>query len=175
MNKFTLVLFVFLCFINCKEQNNRNTIPDKIEFTERNEEEYRTKINDFYQSEVSKCSNKINTVTDYNGKKEFWRICETENNNRIIKIESYQDDKLYEEVHFEQNSELIYAEESEIYIPINHYDLQTWNCQFYIEKGKLVTLISLGMGKTEDENWNPKTIFTMYKNRLNELSKIKTN
>jgi len=48
----------------------------------------------------------------------------------------------------------------------------SWNCEFYAENGELVALISLGHGKTEDEEWNPDVIFEMYKNRLTELKKI---
>jgi len=36
-----------------------------------------------------------------------------------------------------------------------------------------MTNISLGQGKTEDENWNPESIIGMYKNRISELNKMK--
>ena len=48
-----------------------------------------------------------------------------------------------------------------------------WNCEFYIKNGKLIGLISLGHGKTEDDEWNPEIIFQMYKKRIAELSEIK--
>ncbi len=49
----------------------------------------------------------------------------------------------------------------------------SWNCEFYTENGKLIALMSLGHGKTEDEKWNSDVIFEMYKNRLTELKRIK--
>ncbi|WP_298516124.1 hypothetical protein [uncultured Kordia sp.] len=145
----------------------------KVELTEREKEEkLRTKINSDYIAELSKCSQNTNAVTNFNGKTEFWEICETDQGKRILKIESHKKTELYEEVYYEQNGELIYAEESIKYMPINHHVLQTWTCQFYIEKGKLVSLMSLGHGKTENENWNPEIIFEMYKKRIIELNKI---
>ena len=58
-------------------------------------------------------------------------------------------------------------------MPKNHFAQMSWNCELYIEKGKLISLISLGHGKTEDDNWNPEVIIKMYKTRLTELKKIK--
>ncbi|MGB6268299.1 MAG: hypothetical protein WBF67_04750 [Olleya sp.] len=145
----------------------------KPELTEREKEEVlRKKINTQYLAELSKCSQNISAVTDFNGKTEFWRICETDNRNRIIQIDSHEETALYGEVYYEQNGELIYAEESIKYMPINHYVLQPWTCQFYAEKGKLISLMSLGHGKTEDDEWNPEIIFEMYKKRIAELKKI---
>lgn len=154
-----------------KETSELNT--QKIELTQlEKEEKLRAEINTQYLAELSKCSQNINAVSDFNGKKEFWQICNTINGKRIIQIDSHKENALYEEVYYEQNGELIYAEESIKYIPINHYVLQTWTCQFYTEKGKLISLMSLGHGKTEDDEWNPEIIFEMHKKRIAELNKI---
>ncbi|PCI02827.1 MAG: hypothetical protein COB81_04785 [Flavobacteriaceae bacterium] len=154
-----------------KRTSDLNT--QKVELTElEKEEKLREKINTEYLAELSKCSQNINAVTDFNGKTEFWRICKLGNGKRIIQINSHEEDALYEEVYYEQNGELIYAEESIKYMPINHYVLQPWTCQFYVKKGKLISLMSLGHGKTEDDEWNPKIIFEMHKKRILELSKI---
>ncbi|MBA6157362.1 hypothetical protein H3Z83_12665 [Tenacibaculum sp. S7007] len=161
--------------INAAESEKRTTElnTQKVELNELEKEEIlREEINTQYLAELSKCFQNINAVTDFNGKKEFWRICKTDSGKRIIQIDSHEETALYEEVYFEQNGELIYAEESIKYIPINHFVLQLWTCQFYAEKGKLVSLISLGHGKTEDDEWNPEIIFEMYKNRIAELKKI---
>ncbi|GGF69609.1 hypothetical protein SAMN05444281_1026 [Wenyingzhuangia marina] len=136
------------------------------------EEKLRERINTQYLAELSKCSQNISAVTNFNGKKEFWRICKNDSGKRIIQIDSHEETALYTEVYFEENGELIYAEESIKYMPINHFVLQPWTCQFYTEKGKLVSLMSLGHGKTEDDEWNPEIIFEMYKNRISELKKI---
>lgn len=144
-----------------------------LDLTDKKKEELtRKKFNTQYLSELSKCSQNVDAVTDFNGKTEFWRICETENEKRIIQIDSHKDDALYEEVYFEQNGELIYAEESIKYMPINHFVLQPWTCQFYAKKGKLISIMSLGHGKTEDDEWNPEIIFEMHKTRIMELNKI---
>jgi predicted metal-binding protein len=157
-----------------ESQNGKaELITQKVELNELEiEEKLREEINTQYLSELSKCSQSINAVTDFNGKTEFWRICKTDNGKRIIQINSHEETALYEEVYFEQNGELVYAEESINYMPINHFVLQPWTCQFYAEKGKLVSLMSLGHGKTENDEWNPEIIFEMYKSRIAELNKI---
>lgn len=134
--------------------------------------EIRERINAEFEEELSKCPQQINAVTNFNGKKEFWQICETDKNKRIIQIESHDEVTLYKEVYYEQNGELIYALESQRYIPINHSTLQVWACEFYAKKGKLLTFISLGHGKTETDDWEPESIFEMHKKRIAELNKI---
>ncbi|QNK78307.1 hypothetical protein H7F37_04260 [Winogradskyella sp. PAMC22761] len=183
-----LLIFIILISLTACESKKSNSIEKNVaeskqttsdldtqkpELTEREKEEIlRKKINTQYLAELSKCSQNISAVTDLNGKTEFWRICETDNGKRIIQIDSHEETALYGEVYYEQNGELIYAEESIKYMPINHYVLQPWTCQFYAEKGKLISLMSLGHGKTEDDEWNPEIIFEMYKKRISELKKI---
>ncbi len=187
MKKILLTLIFSISLMACESKKSKSSEQNlaesekvtsdfnsqKTELTElEKEENLRKKINDQYLAELSKCSQNVNAVTDFNGKTEFWKICETDNGKRIIRIESHEETNLYEEIYFEQNGELIYAEESINYMPINHFTLQHWNCQFYAEKGKLVSLMSLGHGKTEDDEWNPEIIFEMHKNRIAELNKI---
>jgi len=129
---------------------------------------YKTVVNNY-----EKRTSDLNIdISDFNDKTEFWNICNLKNGNRIIKIESHEKETYYQEIYFEKNGELVYAKETENYIPKNHFTQMSWNCEFYAENGELVALISLGHGKTEDEEWNPDVIFEMYKNRLTELKKI---
>lgn len=139
----------------------------------KNEEEIRLKLNTEFNKNTAKCSYEISAVTDFNEKVEFWRICNLENKNRIIKIESYKQTEYFQEIYFERNGDLVYAKETENYIPKNHFTQIVWNCQFYTQNGKLITLISHGHGKTEDDEWNHEIIFKMYKKRLLELKRIK--
>ncbi len=181
MKKILLTLIILISLTACESKKNNSTeknmaesetIASDSETELEKEEKLRSEINDQYLAELSKCSQNVNAVTDFNGKTEYWRICETDNGKRIIQIDSHEETVLYEEVYYEQNGELIYAEESIKYMPINHYTLQPWTCQFYAENGKLVSLMSLGHGKTEDDEWNPEIIFEMHKNRIAELNKI---
>ncbi len=182
MKKILLTLIILISLTACESKKSNSTEKkiaeseieeQKIELTEREKEEkLREQINTEYLAELSKCSHNKIAVTNFNGKTEFWKICETENGKRIIQIESHEKTDFYEEVYYEKNGELIYAEESIKYMPINHYILQTWTCQFYAKKGKLISLMSLGHGKTEDDEWNPEIIFEMYKKRITELNKI---
>lgn len=137
------------------------------------EEEIRSEINADFDQNRSECYAEIDAVTDFNGKTEFWDICELENGNRIIKIESYKGDTFYQEIYFEKNGDLIYAKETEHYMPKNHFMQIAWNCEFYAKNGELIALMSLGHGKTENDEWDAEEIFEMYKNRMAELKKVK--
>lgn len=188
MKKLLTALSILILLTSCEsKKSNSSEKEDKIETkvltTElesqkveitplKKEDRIRAETNALYLAERSKCSKNIDAVTNFNSKREFWKICKTDNGNRIIRIESYDDTSLFKEVYFEQNGELIYAEESIKHMPINHYTMGIWNCQFYTDKGKLVTTMSLGHGKTEDDEWEPEIIFEMYKKRIVELNKI---
>ncbi len=189
MQKTLLLLILLLSLISCIDKKNHHTgqtDPEKQEgipsgsvqkkeaLTGLEEEEIiRNKVNQWYLEELKKCSQDIDMVTDFNGKKEFWEICDTDLNNRIISIYSYKDSTLFSELYFVKDGQFIYAEESEQYMPLNNYPRQSWTCQFYINQGELVSLMSLGHGKTEDDTWNPEIILEMYSNRLEELNQIK--
>ena len=187
MKKILLTLIFLLGLVACddkikpggtenKAESEKITTDINIQKTDstelKGEEIIRAETNKRYLSELEKCGQNINAVTDFNGKLEFWRICETDNGKRLIQIDSHDKTVLYEEVYFEQNGELIYAEESIKYMPINHFVLQPWTCQFYADNGKLVSLMSLGHGKTEDDQWNPEIIFDMHNKRITELNRI---
>ncbi|CAL2088269.1 hypothetical protein [Tenacibaculum sp. 190524A05c] len=162
MKKIFLTVLIILGTLNCSSQSKKT-----------NEEKFRLAINEEFDSNFRNCSSGIDAVSNYKGKKEFWNICELENDNRIITIESHEDDTYFQEIYFEKNGNLIYAKETENYIPKNHFTQKIWNCEFYIKNLELVSLISLGHGKTEDDKWDPDVIFEMYKNRLTELKQIK--
>ena len=125
-----------------------------------------------YDKNSSECSSGVDIVTDFNGKDEFWNICNLENGNRIIQIESHKANTFFQEIYFEKDGELIYALETEKYMPKNKFTQMIWSCEFYANNGKLISLISLGHGKTEDDEWNPEIIFDMYKNRISEIKKM---
>lgn len=135
-------------------------------------EEAKKKINLEYTTALAKCSQNVVAVSTYNAKTEFWKICSDDKNLRILQIESYEKDILYKEVYFEQNGELVYAEEWMEQMPANHYILNRWMCKFYMKTGKLSSIASMGHGKTENEDWNPEIILEMYTNRLAELDKL---
>ena len=137
------------------------------------EEKIRSEINTEFDQNSSNCSNGIDAVSDFNNKTEFWNICNLKNGNRIITIESHEKETYFQEIYFEKNGKLVYAKETENYMPKNHFTQMGWNSEFYAENAELISLISLGHGKTENDEWNPNVIFEMYKNRLTELKRIK--
>lgn len=162
MKNILLVLIVIFGFLTCNAQSQLEK-----------EEKIRSEINAEFNRNMSKCISGIDAVSDFNGKTELWYICDLENGNRIFKIESHKNNTYYQEIYFEKNGNLIYAKETENHMPKNHFTQIAWNCKFYAKNGKLISLISLGHGKTENANWNPDVIFEMYKSRLTELKKLK--
>ena len=139
------------------------------------EDYFREKVNLELSKNYSECHPFWieNGVSEFNGKTEIWSICKLNNGNRIIRIESYQNDIFYQEVYFEQNGILRYAKDTENYTPKNGFSEMKWNCEYFFEKGKLMTYISLGHGKTEEENWNSESIIGIYKKQITELNKMK--
>jgi len=139
------------------------------------EDYFREKVNLELMDNYSKCYLLTieNGISEFNGKTEFWSVCKLDKGNRIIRIESFENETFYQEVYFELNGKLRYAKETENYNPKNGFAEMKWNCEFFFENGKLMTNISLGHGKTEDENWNPESIIGMYKKRISELNEMK--
>ncbi len=162
MKNALLALITTLGILGCNAQSQREK-----------EKKIRLEINTEFDEKMTECSAGVAAVSDFNEKTEFWNICELKNGSRIISIDSHKKDTYYQEIYFEKNGALIYAKETENYIPKNHFTQMAWNCEFYVKNGKLIGLMSHGHGKTEDEEWNPEVIFEMYKNRLTELKQIK--
>ena len=177
MKKTLLLLVAIISLASCefkkgnslekKETKSDIEISSKIpEITEQtNEEKERKFILEIYsqfKEEFSKCDQNIVAASDFNGKK----------GKKIIIINSQEDSLLFEEIYFEKNGELIYALESSMYMPINHFATSPWVCEFYFRGGKLLYYESLGHGKTETDEWEPESIFEMFKNRLAELKNI---
>ena len=81
-------------------------------------------------------------VSEFNGKTEIWSLCNLKNGNRFIRIESYKDETFFQELYFEKNGKLRYAKETENYNPKNGFAEMKWNCEFFLENGKLITNIS---------------------------------
>jgi len=137
------------------------------------EAKIREDIRSLFDTNVANCAAETTAVTNFNGKTEFWSICPLQNGNRIITIHSHQGDTYNQEIYFEQSGDLMYAKETENYMPKNQFTQLPWNCEFFAKNGELLTIISLGHGKTEDDEWDPDSIFKMYKTRLAELAQIK--
>tara|TARA_R110000868_G_scaffold409932_2_gene696610 strand:+ start:710 stop:1201 length:492 start_codon:yes stop_codon:yes gene_type:complete len=136
------------------------------------EEKFRAEINNLFHKNLSDCNTDVSAITDFNGKPEFWKICELNNESQIIQIESHKDSIFYQEIYFSKNGDLIYAKETENYMPNNSFNQMAWNCEFYARNGELISLISLGHGKTEDEEWDSDIIFEMYNKRIEEIKRI---
>jgi len=139
-----------------------------------NENNFKEKVRKEFNDNYAKCTlSKIKYgITNFHKTTEFWSVCELENKNRIINIDFYVKQTFYQEIYFEVNGKLRYIKEVESYIPKNSFSQASWNVEYFFNNGKMVDLISLGHGKTEDPNWNPDTILKMYKSRIEDLKKM---
>jgi len=159
---FLLTVCILYSVSTCFSQNQKEL-----------EEKIRDSIDNEFIKNYSNCSlNSKNGVTNFNGKIEFWKICELQDGNRIIQIESHSESTYFQEIYFEKKGKLLYAREAQNYIPINSFEQIRWNCEFYIQNNRVITTMSLGHGKTEDEEWDENMILEMYSKRISEIEKI---
>lgn len=157
----TRFLFIFILF-GCNISIAQNT-----------EKQLRNQINSVYLENVKACASIMQqAIAKTKEKTELWNVCSLENGNRIIQIESHSNEVYFKEIYFEENGELVFAEETENFMPMNSFAQKVWSCKFYIQNSELATIISLGHGKTEDDTWDADIILQMYQNRLLELKKI---
>ncbi len=122
----------------------------------------------FEECEKSSLANKTHFTSNNN----HWTLCENDTKIKTIKITYTKKNKdaEYTELYLIQNGVLIYAFEQEV--GINNEWI--WNAKYRITNGKYADVLSsLGHGKTEDDNWDPASILSMYKRRVLELKKIK--
>ncbi|WP_298546554.1 hypothetical protein [uncultured Aquimarina sp.] len=163
LNTSRLVLLFVLCSIGYSFSQDQREIEQKLRDSIHNE------FINIYSDYIHYSKN---GVTNFNGKTEFWKIYELQNENRIIQIESHSEGTYFQEIYFEKNGKLVYAKETQNYTPINSFEQMAWNCEFYIKDDKVITTMSLGHGKTEDEEWDENMIIEMYFKRLVEIEKI---
>lgn len=115
----------------------------------------------------------ISVVSDLNDRTEFWQICELDQKRRLIKIESYTNGILFQEIYFESENDLIYAKDTKQMMPKNHFAQSIWNGEYFTQNGEILITISLGHGKTESEDWQAESIFELCQQRLKELKSFK--
>ncbi len=70
---------------------------------------------------IQACVQDFSVVSDLNDTPEFWQFCELDQKLRLIKIVSNTDGILYQEIYFESENDLIYANEKEQLMPKNHF------------------------------------------------------
>ena len=182
MKKILLTLIILISLTACEskksnsieknvEEYEETTSDSETELTElEKEEKLRAEIDDQYLAELSKCSQNINAVTDFNGKTEFWRICDLENGNRIIQIELYDSELLFKEVYFELNGKLRYIKRTEEFFPKkNKFSQKSLRYDWYFENEELVA-ISFNNGDIDNHLYS--AIIEIYNERISELNRI---
>lgn len=136
-------------------------------------EELKAPIQDLKEVCFNTINSDIDAATDFNGYQEFWMVDSLDIHTQAIKILSYREEKLYTELYFVQYGKIIYALEEVKHIPINHHTQSIWRCEYYIKDERVVDYISLGSGKTEDDQWNPEDIIIQFSDRKAEFMQIR--
>ncbi|WP_298952940.1 hypothetical protein [uncultured Nonlabens sp.] len=129
------------------------------------EDQFREKVTNEFQTNYNKTLTSFENSMDYDivKKNEKWNIYEFDN-KRIFKIESKKNNTTFIETYYEVDGLLRYAQEKEISF-INTSDAIEWNCEYFLENGAVKTIMSLGHGKTERDDWDSSEVLTMYQKR----------
>ena len=137
-------------------------------------EEFKNNILGKVFKELVSCEmNNFNSLSELNEHSKIWKECklpiEIRTNPYIItyKMEFFKSPTYYQEIYYTEDGELIFAQESELFITKNK-DTIPWNCKYFFEDGKLVDLITHGHAKSESDNWKPELILEKYRKRLSE-------
>ncbi|MEQ8416633.1 MAG: hypothetical protein RIB71_19280 [Imperialibacter sp.] len=104
--------------------------------------------------------------TQLDGRTEEWRRCSYSNNRELFIITSSDERTDYFELFLTIDNALVYAEESIISYSQRPDNGTPWTCQYLLADRNVVDYISLGHGETEDENWQPESIFEQWNARL---------
>ena len=133
------------------------------------EDQFREKVSVEFQTSYNKALTYFENSMDYDmtKKNETWSVYEFDN-KRIFKIESKKNNTTFIETFYEVDGQLRYAQEKEISF-INTPDAIEWNCEYFLENGTIKTIMSLGHGKTERDDWDSNEILTTYQKRKSSL------
>ena len=133
------------------------------------EDQFREKVSVEFQTSYNKALTYFENSMDYDmtKKNENWSVYEFDN-KRIFKIESKKNNTTFIETFYEVDGQLRYAQEKEISF-INTPDAIEWNCEYFLENGAVKTIMSLGHGKTERDDWDSDKILTTYQKRKSSL------
>ena len=133
------------------------------------EDQFREKVSAEFQINYNKALTSFENSMDYDmtKKNETWSVYEFDN-KRIFKIESKKNNTTFIETFYEVDGQLRYAQEKEISF-INTPDAIEWNCEYFLENGAVKTIMSLGHGKTERDDWDSNEILTTYQKRKTSL------
>lgn len=128
-----------------------------------------TDLSDFFRfyGDTTKETNSISIDTSK------WFYYKINDSVEIFKYNEISGGVFYQEIYRIINGKLIYAIEQ---IESNHTDelnSVSWNCEYAIKDNKVVDYISLGMGKTETEWWEPESIFEQYESRVEKFEALK--
>lgn len=150
----TLALWIFPLFISAQDEQEKE------------------RIQALRQALAEIERNDVDAVTDFDGKTEFWSFAQINDQVASFEVWSYKDDNLISEYYLVENGDLIFAFERQLFMPLNHTLQMMWNCAYYLSGHEVFYHISLGHGKTEDDDWDPQDIVYQYNYRIQQQEHI---
>jgi hypothetical protein len=131
-----------------------------------------------YTDSVWKLSQELNfkceTSSTVTIEEEEWTHRIVENNLEVICISKVYENILHTEQYLLKNNELIYAVEWEkIPANVDDVDASFWNCEYIIKDKSVVDYISIGMGRTEGDSFNPEDIVSLWDSHSTTYKNIK--
>uniref|UniRef100_UPI0040484E32 hypothetical protein n=1 Tax=Roseivirga sp. TaxID=1964215 RepID=UPI0040484E32 len=123
------------------------------------------------KSKVSVIKPSFSTILNY--REEDWREFSFGNDIKFISISSEDSLTNYSEIYLTRNDTLVYAEESTATHFLSLDDVIFWNCAYLLESNRVLDYISLGHGKTEEDEWRPELIIDQWNARKAIYSKMK--
>lgn len=136
-------------------------------------EKEKLRIQEIYQALSEKENKAFFAITNFDAPTEYWFSTDLSAEIQSLRITYYQNPHHYEEYYITENGKLIYAFESQVFVPYNHELQQMWNCAYYLNDQKVFDYISLGHGKTEEDDWDPQEIVTQFQRRNAQKTMIK--
>jgi len=97
--------------------------------------------------------------------REYWKVHELDKHTSAWSISKQSDGMHYIEIYIIKNSELIYAFEEIQYHPFGSDESSIWRCEYFIFDERVFDYVSLGHGKTEEDDWDSDYIIIKFKNR----------
>ena len=194
MRTFTIFI-IFVCVVACRNKSNTsfsdvdnpdNTTykQDSNEYSGRVSGEVKLTLQDqnlpkskletvskLIRDELERCNNTKTKIANSN---ETWLYCKKSNQTEIIIYTRSNNTERFREIYGIEDGKLIYAFEEILSDYINPNNNVTWNCQYGIENDTIYDYVSLGHGETENDEWNPESIFDQWKNQRVKYSELIT-
>lgn len=153
------------------DSSKNSSITSTVELnTIKQQQTYSDSVWELANSNLADCNTPVSSL---NFEDKNWSFCEYENELKLYEVKFTKDNIDFTEKYLTKNNQLIYAVEWEKRTADMKDDEATyWNCEYIILDNHVIDYTSLGMGKTEDESFDPQNILSSWKTRKKIFLKL---